>query len=215
MPEGFDNRLRQNWRLLFAIADLAGGSWPKRIRAAAVKLTKQFYAPSIGRQCLAMFVELFLASEYEGMITSAWAQEQFTADPTSAWVNYRGRGSITQWGIKNILEPYGIRPGMLHPRGHPAVRGYRIEHFETAFRYFLHSRSRTSSGSVASGRSEAPQREYGSTFGEEIFCGKEKKSSAQTYSRTRSGPAARQAQPRVGLEANGTARRQAGEMHDL
>ena len=138
MPEGFDNRLRQNWRLLFAIADLAGGSWPKRIRAAAVKLTKQFYEPSIGRQCLAMFVELFLASEYEGMVTSAWAQEQFIADPTSAWVNYRGRGPITQWGIKNILEPYGIRPGMLHPRGHPAVRGYRIEHFETAFRYFLH-----------------------------------------------------------------------------
>jgi len=138
MPEGFDNRLQQNWRLLFAIADLAGGNWPKRIRAAAVKLTKQFYEPSIGRQCLAMFVELFLASEYEGMVTSAWAQEQFTADPTSAWVNYRGRGPITQWGIKNILEPYGIRPGMLHPRRHPAVRGYRIEHFETAFRYFLH-----------------------------------------------------------------------------
>src|SRR5262249_23942575 len=52
MPEGFDNRLQENWRLLFAIADIAGGPWPKRIRAAAVALTKQYYEPSVGRQCL-------------------------------------------------------------------------------------------------------------------------------------------------------------------
>src|SRR5262249_43210467 len=97
-PEGFDNRLQENWRLLFATADLAGGNWPKRARAAAVKLTKQYYEPSVGRQCLSLFVELFLMSEYEGMVTSAWAQEQFVADPTSIWVNYKGRGPITQWG---------------------------------------------------------------------------------------------------------------------
>src|SRR5262245_56638182 len=77
MPEGFDNRLRDNWKLLFAIADLAAGSWPKRIRAAAVALTKQYYEPSVGRQCLNLFVELFLKSEYEGMVTSDWAHKQF------------------------------------------------------------------------------------------------------------------------------------------
>jgi hypothetical protein len=138
MPEGFDNRLRQNWKLLFAIADLAGGTWPKRVRAAAVKLTKQYYEPSVGRQCLSLFVELFLKSEYEGMVTSGWAQEQFTADPTSIWVNYRGKGPITQWGIKNILASYDIRPDSIHPRGRPSDRGYKIEWFETAFRHYLH-----------------------------------------------------------------------------
>jgi hypothetical protein len=136
--EGFDNRLRDNWRLLFAIADLAGGSWPKRVRAAAVKLTKQYYEPSVGRQCLSLFVELFLTSEYEGLVTSAWAQKQFVADPTSVWVNYKGRGPITQWGIKDILNPYGVRPGLIHPRGHPTTRGYKLEWFETPFRYYLH-----------------------------------------------------------------------------
>jgi putative DNA primase/helicase len=136
-PEGFDNRLQENWRLLFAIADLAGGSWPKRARAAAVKLTKQYYEPSVGRQCLSLFVELFLTSEYEGMVTSAWAQEQFVADPTSIWVNYKGRGPITQWGIKHILAAYHIRPDFIHPRGRPADRGYKIEWFEIAFRHYL------------------------------------------------------------------------------
>jgi hypothetical protein len=137
MPEGFDNRLRQNWKLLFAIADLAGGSWPKRVRAAAVKLTEQYYEPSIGKQCLSLFVELFLTSEYEGMVTSAWAQEQFTADPTSVWANYKGRGPITQWGIKGILAGYHISPDVIHPRGRLADRGYKIEWFEIAFRHYL------------------------------------------------------------------------------
>ena len=35
MPPGFDNRLRMNWELQFAIADLAGGDWPKLARRAA------------------------------------------------------------------------------------------------------------------------------------------------------------------------------------
>jgi len=138
MPEGFDNRLQENWRLPFAIADAVGGSWPKRARAAAVKLTKQYYEPSVGRQCLSLFAELFSTSDYEGMVTSAWAQEQFVADPTSIWVNYKGHGLITQWGIKGILAAYHIRPDLIHPRGHPTVRGYKIEWFETAFRHYLH-----------------------------------------------------------------------------
>jgi Protein of unknown function (DUF3631) len=137
IPEGFDNRLRQNWKLIFAIADLAGGSWPKCARAAAVKLTQEYDAPSEGKQCLQMFVELFLRSEYKGMVISAWAREQFIADPTSDWANYRGRGPITQWGIGHILANYRIKPGVIHPRGHPADRGYKLEWFEKPFRHYL------------------------------------------------------------------------------
>src|SRR5262249_21531359 len=36
MPPGFDNRLGDNWRLMFAIADKIGGEWPERARQAAV-----------------------------------------------------------------------------------------------------------------------------------------------------------------------------------
>ena len=40
LPPGFGNRLRMNWNLLLAIADLAGGAWPKRAREAAIKLSR-------------------------------------------------------------------------------------------------------------------------------------------------------------------------------
>jgi len=175
VPEGFDNRLRDNWRLLFAIADLAGGGWPKRIRAAAVALTKQFYEPSVGRQCLAMFVELFLTSAHDGLVTSAWAQEQFVADPTSVWVNYRGRGPITQWGIKDVLHPYGITPGLIHPRGSPTCRGYKIEQSRRRFGTSSTLRSRTSSRSGASGGGDQANVR---TFGRGNFYGGAKKSAA-------------------------------------
>jgi putative DNA primase/helicase len=37
-PPGFNNRVRMNWKMLFAIADLAGGEFPERARKAALEL---------------------------------------------------------------------------------------------------------------------------------------------------------------------------------
>jgi hypothetical protein len=37
-PPGFNNRVRMNWKMLLAIADRAGGEWPKRARNAALEL---------------------------------------------------------------------------------------------------------------------------------------------------------------------------------
>ena len=38
---GFNNRIKMNWKILLAIADLAGGDWPKRARAAALELRER------------------------------------------------------------------------------------------------------------------------------------------------------------------------------
>ena len=65
-PSGFHNRLGSNWRLLFAIADLAGGDWPKRARQAAVKLSRQNAEPSQGRRLLAAVSEIFAETNRDG-----------------------------------------------------------------------------------------------------------------------------------------------------
>lgn len=41
LPEGAHNRVADNWRPLFAIAELAGGDWPEWCKDAYVKLTSQ------------------------------------------------------------------------------------------------------------------------------------------------------------------------------
>jgi putative DNA primase/helicase len=136
MPTGFNNRLRMNWELLLAIADLAGGDWPKLARQAAVKLARERHEPSEGKRLLAAFRELFRA--HGPMLTSAEAQRLLTADPNSEWADFRGRGRpITQREIAILLDLYEIHPDVIRPRGRKPERGYRVEWFETAFRHYL------------------------------------------------------------------------------
>jgi hypothetical protein len=59
MPPGFDNRLGDNWALLFAIADHAGGEWPTKARKAAIKLSKVDGVTSIGVQALGAIKVVF------------------------------------------------------------------------------------------------------------------------------------------------------------
>jgi hypothetical protein len=55
MPPGFDNRLGDNFRLLLAIADLAGGQWPEQAREAAQTLSGASDTASTAARLLADF----------------------------------------------------------------------------------------------------------------------------------------------------------------
>jgi Protein of unknown function (DUF3631) len=131
-----NNRAGMNWKLLLAIADLAGAEWAKRARQAAVKLTRERRDPSVGKRLLAAFYGLF--ARHGVMLTSANVQRWLTADEDGEWAEYNGRhGPISKRQIALLLDAYGINPGVIHPDGHKAERGYRVEQFETAFRHFL------------------------------------------------------------------------------
>jgi hypothetical protein len=135
MPEGFNNRLKENYVLFFAIADLAGGDWSKKVRAAAVKLTREYNVPSLGRRLLAVFHVLF--SRCGKLLTSKQVEDALPAYGDE-WASYRNRGRpINRWEIAQLLRPYKIIPGVIHPRGRPADRGYDATWFETAFKHFL------------------------------------------------------------------------------
>jgi len=135
MPEGFNNRLAMNYVLFFAIADLAGGDWPKKARAAAVKLSREHDAPSMGRRLLAIFYELFvrhgrlLLSEQVEKVLPAFGDE---------WANYKDKGRpINKWEVAVLLRPFKIKPDVIHPRGHPPDRGYDAAWFAIAFKFYL------------------------------------------------------------------------------
>ena len=135
MPAGFDNRLRMNWRLLLAIADLAGGTWPKQARNAAVKLSYKRHRPSEGRRLLDALHPI-LATRAE--ITSAELVAKLNADPDGEWCEFRDRGPITQRQVAAILSEYDIFPVVLHPtkRAGLSRRGYRRSQFHEVFRGF-------------------------------------------------------------------------------
>jgi hypothetical protein len=125
LPEGFSqNRQKDNYTLLFAIADLAGGTWPKRIRAAAVRLARQYSAPSLGKCLLAKLYELFTVHGH--LLTSKRIEALLAETDEEEWCNFRGRGRpINRYEIAVLLKPFGITPGLIHPRGgRTADRGY-------------------------------------------------------------------------------------------
>jgi hypothetical protein len=131
-----NNRAAMNWKLLLAVAELAGAEWGKRARQAAAKLTRERCDPSVGKRLLAAFYGLF--TRHGVMLTSADVQRRLTADEDGEWAEYNGHGRpISKRQIALLLDAYGINPGVIHPDGRKAERGYRVEQFETAFRHFL------------------------------------------------------------------------------
>jgi putative DNA primase/helicase len=136
MPDGFGGRLAENYALLFAIADLAGGDWPERARAAAVKLDRQHTAPSLGRQLLAVFYDLF--NQCGDEVTSRQV-ERAALVYSDEFANYKNRGrGINKWEVSHLLRPYNIAPGFVHPRGRAlSDRGYHAEQFRIVFKHYL------------------------------------------------------------------------------
>jgi putative DNA primase/helicase len=136
LPPGFNNRLRMNWKVQLAIADLAGGEWPKLARRAAVRLARGRSELSVGIRALEMFRVLF--GTHGAELTSADAQRLFAADQDGEWAEFNGPGRpITKRQIALLIADYEIHPGVIHPRGRKADRGYKSEWFADAFRRFL------------------------------------------------------------------------------
>ena len=115
LPADFDNRLAANWRLLFAIADHAGGAWPEQARKAAI--SRAPLEPSAGGALLGALRELRAQGGDKESIASAAIVQALIADPDGEWCDYKGHGPITQRQVAALLKNYGIFPRTIHPTG--------------------------------------------------------------------------------------------------
>jgi hypothetical protein len=134
LPAGFSNRLRANWKLLLAIAELAGGNWPKQARDTAERLSRTTSKPSYGRQLLAAFRTMFVGGCDK--MTSAEVVAKLVADRDGVWCEYNRGGAITQRQVAALLDNYEIHPtnvGSAQSR----LKGYRKKDFEDAFARYL------------------------------------------------------------------------------
>ncbi len=61
MPDGAFNRLADNWRPLYAIAEIAGGNWLKRVAESFARLTSSndLDAQGLGTLLLGDIAEIF------------------------------------------------------------------------------------------------------------------------------------------------------------
>jgi putative DNA primase/helicase len=131
-PPRFDNRLRANWKLLLAIAELVGGEWPEAARRAAVELSRRTHERSVGVRLLTALRPMFAGKT---CLPSKEIVERLTSDPDGEWQG------MTQHKLARLLKPYGIEPHVVHPTGRPtpSPRGYLVSQFATVFARLLPS----------------------------------------------------------------------------
>jgi hypothetical protein len=130
----FSNRIKMNWKLQFAIADLARGKWPKMARKVAVKLTRERREPSRRKRLLAALYEFY--ANHGPELTCVDIHGLFTADPTDEWAEYNGPGRPITMRQIGLLFGDKIKSGYVHPHG-KTERGYRVEQFEKDFKHYL------------------------------------------------------------------------------
>jgi putative DNA primase/helicase len=137
MPEELNDRAADNWRPLVAIADLAGGDWPRRAREAACVLSGAGHeSKSINVECLA---DIKLALAETEVMRSVDLVEALNADPERPWSTWNKGKPISQKQLSGLLRPFGIISGTVHIDGLKDAKGYHRANFEEAWAAYLPS----------------------------------------------------------------------------
>jgi Protein of unknown function (DUF3631)/CHC2 zinc finger len=108
MPEGFDNRRADNWRVMFAIADLAGEDWADEARLAARQIEGASNTTTISVRLLADIKRIFDEDGCDSIL-SAKLVTRLTDDEEEPWAEWgRGKG-LTQNSLAVLLGGGGGR----------------------------------------------------------------------------------------------------------
>jgi putative DNA primase/helicase len=138
LPETAFNRLADNWRPLFAIAEIAGGNWPKRAADAFARLTsaEDLDAQGIGTTLLADIAAIFTA-EGTDRLASAKLAESLTAIEGRPWAEWgKHRKPISPNQLANQLRRFDVSPDTIRI-GDETPRGYLLTDFQEAFDRYL------------------------------------------------------------------------------
>jgi putative DNA primase/helicase len=127
------NRAADNWRPLFSIADLAGGSWPERARAVAevAETTKQ--DQSKRTMVLGDIRDLFAARGTDRLRSAEIVEALGAMETRPEWRNGK---PITPVALGRLLGPFSIVPDNQR-HGDSISKGYLLTAFEEAFATYL------------------------------------------------------------------------------
>jgi putative DNA primase/helicase len=138
------NRVADNWRPLFAIADASGGPWPKMVRAIAIAADRTSADQSVSILLLQDIRWIFdgqPGNDNTGhkldRISSAELVSQLAAIEGRPWAEWgRSCKPMTQNALARMLDKFMIKPDTIRFSGGPA-KGYYRSAFEEAFSSYL------------------------------------------------------------------------------
>ncbi|OWJ74615.1 DUF3631 domain-containing protein [Haematobacter genomosp. 1] len=111
VPDELNDRAQDNARAICAIADAAGGIWPKAIRSALIGAAAQAddEPQSAGVLLLRDIAEILGGWKGEQISSSDLVVELCRMED-SPWADWRRGSSITARGVAKLLKPFGVKP---------------------------------------------------------------------------------------------------------
>lgn len=127
MPDGVVDRAAEIWEAPLAVADAAGGDWPKRAREACsfFALGSDPAALSLGIRLLSDLRDLFHKANTDRMATTD-ILARLHADEDAPWSDLWGK-PLDSRRLAKELGKYGVGPAGFKPLGDPravTVKGY-------------------------------------------------------------------------------------------
>ena len=131
LPDGVDGRTKEIWEPLFAVAEIAGGDWPKRADAACRALA--LGDGSDARPELTPLARLLrclrAAFDGEAEVGSAELVRRLYALDKRFLVLWPNEG-LAPRELAALLRPLGVAPRKFRPEGGAPVQGYRLADLE-------------------------------------------------------------------------------------
>ena len=145
MPPEITDRAADIWEPLFAVADVAGGDWPERVRAAAIYLTGAAKDDTItgAVELLVHIREAFLETD---KVWSSTLVERLRNREDTPWNDIRGRPLDARM-LSDMLRPYRIKPVDVKKDGINR-KGYLRADFEPVWKSYLPGGAATSATSA-------------------------------------------------------------------
>ena len=142
MPATAYNRVADNWRPMFAIAQIAGGDWPRRALEAYTHLTNRVDLPSKNHQpstlnpqpLLAAIRQIFTQSGAT-RIFSKQLMEALRTLPVGRYAKLGTPHAALIW-LARELRRFGVNARVLRI-GTQCAKGYDLADFTDAFARFL------------------------------------------------------------------------------
>lgn len=138
IPGALDDRAADAWESLLGIADLAGGDWPQRARAAAIALStgENREDPSLGVKLLDDIRTTFATRGVDRMLSRDLVAA-LVAIEESPWGDIRGR-PLDARGLAARLRPHRVKPVQVRV-GDATGKGYQHEDLADAWKRYLPS----------------------------------------------------------------------------
>jgi hypothetical protein len=135
IPAGFDNRIRRNWWVLLAAAELAGADCADQARKAATAMEGMQDVSDIEIELLRDIKAAFDAAG-SGEISTKALVTALSADEERPWATFAKGKPVTDRQLARMLGKYRIKSEDVYPNGIHA-KGYKRVRFEDDWERYL------------------------------------------------------------------------------